>query len=294
MLQSLLNGTIQGLLFAVLGIAFSLVYSTTRVFHIALGATFSLVPYLLLGSLHSGFHWALGGLFALLVAAALGIGAEEFIHWPLVRRRAPDEVHFISSLGAFLLIGPITVLIWGNDPKVFRTGIDAIFEFDGLRVTGGQAIGVVVASVGLAGTFAWLRWTEVGLQFRALASNPLLLSILGRDIRGLRRAVFGLSGGLVAAVALAIGRDVGFDPNTGMKSVLVGVAATIVGGRGSFAGAAIAGVLLGILRAQIVWHFSARWEEAATFLVLAAFLLAVPGGLKGLGPSRKNRVEEIA
>lgn len=292
MLQSLLNGIIQGLLFAVVGVAFSLVYVTTRVFHLALGATYALAPYVLLGALHIGAPWFLGVVCAALIAIALGLIGEELMHWPLERRRAPAEVHLIASLGAFLVIGQTVVLIWGNDAQALRTGADVVYEFAGLRVTGGQVVGALVAVAALAGTFAWLRWSDVGLQFRAMASNAPLLATLGRDIRRLRWAVFGLSGTLAALAALAAARDVGFDPNVGMRTVLVGVAATIVGGRGSFAGAAVAGVLLGVLRAQVVWHTSARWEDATTFLLLAVFLLLVPGGLHSLAAGRITRLED--
>jgi branched-chain amino acid transport system permease protein len=292
MTQVLVNGLVQGLLLAVVGLAFALVYATTRVFYLALGATYSLAPYVLLESFRMGLPWYVGAGCAMLAAVVLGGAAEQLIHWPLERRQAPAEMHFIASLGAFLVIGQIVVLIWGNDAQVLRAGVDVVYAFAGLRLTGGQVIGAVVSVAALAGTFAWLRGTDVGLQFRAMASNPPLLATFGRDIRRLRWAVFGLSGALAALVALATARDNGFDPNIGMRTVLVGVAATIVGGRGSFGGAAVAGLLLGVLRAQVVWNTSARWEDATTFLLLAGFLLLVPGGLRSPAAGRGTRIED--
>jgi branched-subunit amino acid ABC-type transport system permease component len=87
--------------------------------------------------------------------------------------------------------------------------------------------------------------------------------------------------------------DVGFDPHVGMRAVLVGAAATIVGGRNSFAGAIIAGLLFGVIRAEVVWFTSSRWEEAATFVLLAVSLFLMPRGLKGL-VSDRARLEEQA
>lgn len=291
MIQSLLNGVVDGLLLAVVGLAFSLVYATTRVFHIALGAIYTAAPYLLLAALHGGLHWSIGLGCAVFTAVGLGLAAEELMHWPLERRRAPSDVHFISSLGAFLVITRMVVLIWGNDAKVLSPGIDTVYSFAGLRVTAGQAIGAAVATAGLTGTFVWLRWSEVGLQFRALASNAPLLATLGRDIRALRRGVFGISAALVALMAVVKARDVGFDPNVGMGTVLLGVVATIVGGRFSFLGAAAAGLLLGVLRAQVAWLAGARWEDASTFALLAAFLLLAPGGLRSVSGGT-SRIEE--
>jgi branched-chain amino acid transport system permease protein len=66
--------------------------------------------------------------------------------------------------------------------------------------------------------------------------------------------------------------------------------ATVVGGRGSLYGPALAGLLLGVIRAEVVWFSSARWEETVSFLMLAAILFFKPHGLFG----RKLRLEETA
>ena len=291
MLQTLLNGLVQGLLFAVIGVAFSLVYSTSRVFYLALGSTFTVAPYVFIASAHAGLPWWLAIGATLLVAAALGLAAEHFIHWPLDRSRAPGEIHLIASLGAFLVVGQVVVLIWGSDAKVLRAGVDTVYQLGALRATQGQALAVFVSVAILAALAGWFRWSDVGLQIRAMASNAPLLATLGRDVRALRRGAFALSGVLAAAAALLAARDLGFDPNVGMRAVLVGVAATIVGGRGSFVGAAVTGLVFGVLRAQVVWHSSARWEDAATFAVLALILLVIPTGLSGALRGR-TRIED--
>lgn len=292
MIQSLVNGFVDGLLLAAVGVAFSLVYATTRVFHIALGAIYTAAPYVLFGAIGLGVPWPAGVVGAVVIAVTLGLAAEELMHWPLERRRAPSDVQFISSLGAFLVITRVLVLVWGNDAKVLYRGIDATHAIAGLRLTEGQIIGAVSAGLSLAGTFAWLRWSAVGLQFRALASNAPLLATLGRDIRRLRRGVFAISAVLVTSVAIAKARDVGFDPNLGMGTVLLGVVATIVGGRYSFAGAAAAGLLLGLLRSQVGWLLGARWEDASTFALLAAFLLLAPAGLRSVAGGA-TRIEDV-
>jgi branched-chain amino acid transport system permease protein len=291
MLQILLNGLVQGLLFSMIGVAFSLVYSTSRVFYLALGSTFTLAPYVFVASVQVGLPWWSAAAAAVLVAGALGLGAERFIHWPLECNRAPGEIHLIASLGAFLVVGQVVVLIWGNDAHVLRSGVDTVYQFGALRVTQGQVLAALVATVTLAGLFAWLRWSDLGLQFRVMATNAPLLATLGRNVRALRSGAFALSGILAALAALLAARDLGFDPNVGMRTVLVGVAATIVGGRGSFAGAAVAGLAFGVLRAQVVWQSSARWEDAATFAVLALFLLLLPTGLGSVFRGR-TRIED--
>lgn len=287
-MQVLINGIIQGLLFALMGVAFSLVYSTTRTFHIALGAIYSLAPYILLLFIGNGLGWVAGILVALIVCAIAGLLCEETLHWPFHRKSAPLEVHLIGSLGMFLIIIQLIALSWGNDTQVLRSGVDQMFVIGNIRLAQAQLVGGAISLLVMGIFFFWLWRSELGLQFRAMADNPILLSLLGRNVRNLRRLVFMLSALMAAIVSIATAYDVGFDPHGGLNAVLAGVVATIIGGRGSLAGAAVAGVMLGLIRSQVVWHFSARWEEAATFMLLALILFYRPQGLFG----KAMRLEE--
>lgn len=289
-MQILSNGVIQGVIFALMGMAFSLVYSTTRVFHIALGGIFALAPYFFLSSVHH-LGIAPSVFFSLCLCGCVGLLCEESLHWPFSRKFAPSEVHLIGSLGMYLVIGQIIAIIWGNDAQVIRAGVDRVYLFtDGLRLTQAQLISGASGIVILFIFFICLQKSNVGLQFRAMADNQVLLSLMGRNVRYLRRLVFLISSMIAAAAALLSAYDVGFDPNIGLNAVLVGMVATIVGGRGSFVGAAIAGALLGIIRSQVVWYSSARWEGMVTFIILSLILFFWPQGLLG----RKLRLEEKA
>lgn len=292
MLQILLNGVIQGSLFALLGLAFSMVHSATRVFHLALGAVFTVAPYLALLGMTHGIPWPAAVLGALIVSAILGATCEAVVHWPLERARASADVHFVSSLGAFLVIVQAVALIWGSEPHVLRSGMDLVYEFAGLRLTRGQILEFGLCTACLASVAVWLWRSETGLGFRALASNPVLMSVLGANIRRLRLQIFAVSGILTGICALLTSFDVGFDADTGMRAVLIAVAASIVGGRTSLIGVVAAGLLFGVLQAAVVWYTSARWVDAATFAVLAAVLLFLPRGLAGIG--RTTRLEEAS
>jgi branched-chain amino acid transport system permease protein len=287
-MQILLNGLVQGGLFALMGVAFALVYNTTRVFHVALGGIYALAPFVLLATSNAGMHWVVGVFAALVICGLVALLCEETLHWPFLRKSAPPEVHLIGSLGMFLVIIQIIALLWGNETQVLRAGIDEVYTFADMRLASAQALALVTAVIVL-GLFFWgLKKSSLGLQLRAMADNPILLSLLGRNVRRLRRLVFVLSAVMATTAALASAYDVGFDPHGGLRAVLAGMVATIIGGRGSFIGAAIAGFLLGVIRSQVVWYASARWEEAATFLILALILFFRPQGLLG----RSLRMEE--
>lgn len=287
-MQILLNGFLQGVLFGAIGVAFALVYRTTKVFYLALGGIVALAPYLVLASIGVGLPAWVAVIFAVMVAACIGVLIDESIHCPLARKRSPSEVHMIASLGAYLVIVQCIALIWGNETQVLRGGVDQTWTAFDVTLAQAQVMGPALTLAATVALFVWLNGASRGLELRALADNSVLVSLLGRNVRALRRWIFGLSAALASIAALAVAWDVGFDPQVGLKAVLLGMVAMIIGGNGSFIGSFVGGVLLGVLRAEVVWFGSARWEEAVTFALLGLFLLFRPQGIF----ARKLRMEE--
>lgn len=280
-MQILLNGTIAGLTLGLLALGFAVVYVPTRIYHLALGAVYALAPFLVWTFLQRGWTVPVAVGVSLLVGVVLSLACEALNHWPLERRKAPAGVHMIASLGAYIVIVQVIVLVWGNETKVLRRSLDAVVKLGGVVVTRAQVTAAAVSILLFIGVAAWLRFTNSGLRFRALAENPTEFALRGYDIRGTRLVAFAWSGLLAASAALVVANDSGFVPNGGLLALLLAIVATIVGGRFQFAGVMLGGVLLGVLRSEVVYHISARWQEAVTFLLLAAFVLLRPSGLVG-------------
>ncbi len=287
MTQVLLNGIVSGLNIGVLATAFSLVYLPTKVFHLALGAVFTVVPYGVMQAVRMGLHPALGIACGLFTAIMLSLMCEWANHAPLERRQASTGAHLVASLGAYIVIVQAVALIWGNDTQVLRVGVDRTFRLGTLILTRAQVITAALSMVLMAACYAWLRFTDIGLRFRALADNPVEFALRGYNVDAYRLMAFGLSGLLGGVAALLLAYDVGFDPHGGLPMLLLAVVAVIIGGRGSFVGPVLGGLLLGIMRSQVVWHLSARWQDVVTFVVLAMFLYVRPNGIC----SRATRLE---
>ena len=287
MLQILLNGFISGLVIALLGLAFTVASLPTRVFHVALAGVYTAVPFVALSLWNSSWPHSLGVGVAILVGVGLSTLCESLNHWWLERKQAPDGLHLVSSLGISIMLVQSVAMIWGNETHVLRQGIDQVVQFTGLRLTHSQIIAGVVSGCMLTGFALWLHRSNLGLQFRALADNPIQLALFGYNIRNLRLLAFALSGLLAAVAALLTANDIGFDAHGGLHALLLGVVAVIVGGRGTWFGPVVAGILLGLCRAFVVWEYSAKWQEAATFGVLVLVLFLRPQGLLG----RKMRLE---
>jgi len=289
-MQILFNGIITGLTIAVFALAYTVVFLPTRVFHVALGGVYALVPFVTWSISQRGGSTSVAIALALIVGTSISLGCELLNHSFLEKKQTGLGGHLISSLGIYIAIVQVIVLIWGNETKLLKQGTDAILQLGSVSIPMTQVVGAIAAVIVLGFFYAWLQFSNLGLQFRALADNPKEFGLQGYDVSRLRLVAFGTSGLLASIASLLVAYDVGFDPQGGLSALLIAIVAMIIGSQQSFWGALAGGILLGVTRALAVWVLSARWQEAVTFLVLALFLFVRPNGLLG----RKGRLEAEA
>lgn len=286
-MQILVNGIISGLGIALLAVAFQSVYLPTRIFFIGLAGIYSFTPFIAHAVHDYGGGWPLAVSISVLNAVGLSILCEWANHARLARRGASDGAHLITSLGTYIILVQIVAIIWGNSTRSLSSGLDTVTRLGNLVVTGTQWTTLVVAVLLLGSYGLFLRLTDLGLRLRALADNPVRFALLGYNVDTHRLLAFCLAGVFAAASSLVTSYDIGFDPYIGLPAVLLAVVAVIIGGKTSVTGPVLGALLLGLLRAQVVWHLSARWQEAVTFALLALILLLRPQGILG----QKTRVE---
>ncbi len=289
-MQNLINGLISGFAVALLAVAFQAVYLPTRVFFIGLAGIYSFAPFVAHSILSYGLGWCLAIGASVTTSIGISLLCEWGNHARLSRNRATAATHLIASLGTYILLVQVASMIWGNDTKTLSRNMDFVTRVGDVLVTGAQWTTFVTAVVLLAGFGLLINRSRLGLRLRAMADNPAQFALYGYNVNYHRLLAFALAGLFGAASALVTANDIGFDPHTGLPAVLLAVVAVIVGGRGSFVGPVIGGLLLGFLRAEVVWYLSARWQEAVTFALLALVLLVRPYGLVG----RQMRLEATA
>ena len=286
-MQIELNGIISGLAIALLSVGFQVAYLPTSVFFVGLAGLYTLAPYIYLAFQSFWGHWYLSVIASIVVVIGLSILFEWANHAPLARKHASSGAHLISSLGIYIVLVQVVAMIWGNDTKNIRVGLDPTFNLGEMVITKSQILIVGVSCALLFGFLAILRVTDIGLRLRSLADNPIQFALFGCNIDMHRLVAFGIAGLFAANASLLTAYDSGFDPHSGLPAVLLAIVAIIIGGRNSFAGPIVGALILGIIRAQVVWYFTAWWQDAITFMALVIFLLLRPYGILG----KKTRIE---
>jgi branched-chain amino acid transport system permease protein len=286
--QVLINGIIAGLLYALIALGFSLIYSGTKIFHIAHGAVYTVTPYLIYCGFNI-FNYRLGlqgwasyfiSIFCAIVGASLlGLLVDALVYRPLLNRRSAPLVTFISSLGFYIIIVNIIAIIFGNEVLVLSQPDEPIVMVGAIMVTRIQILQLVMSVLLLILVLVVLKKTLIGRKIRGFADNPLLLNILGYDTNRIRSAMFLLGSGLAACAAVLTTFDIGVNPQVGMSLVLTATVAVIIGGVGSHYGAIIGAMIIGLVQNLVMWYASAQWKDATTFVILVLVLVMRHEGL---------------
>jgi branched-chain amino acid transport system permease protein len=286
-MQVIANGLISGMAIALMATAFQVVYLPTRVFFVGLAGIYSATPYIAYAVLLHGGGWMPAVAAAVTFSIVVAFFCEWANHARLVRHQASSAAHLVTSLGIYIVIIQVIGLIWGNDAKALRTGMSAVTHWGGIIVTGPQWITLGVSALLVFVFSLFLKRSGLGLRLRAMADNPTEFALRGYNVDLYRLLAFAIAGFLAAGSSLVVSYDVGFDPHVGLDALLLAIVAVIMGGRDSFYGSGLAGLLLGIIRAEVIWFLGSRWQDPITFGLLLLFLFLRPQGLLG----QKRRLE---
>jgi branched-chain amino acid transport system permease protein len=279
-LQLLANGVSNGSQYALLGIGFGLIFGTTGIVHFAYGPVFAATAYVmwwLIAVLGLPFPFAvvLGAAFA----AGFGVLSYLVIYEPLVERGSPSFVILVASLGLFIVIANMLAIVFGTDAKTLPDFGYGIYFFGDVVVTGVQIAQVVVFVLVALLLAAFLKFGAWGNAIRAVTDNVEMARIVGIDTRKVAIVVFAL-GSMISAVAAAnlLVRE-GASTHIGFFAVFYAFIAGVVGGVGSIWGAAIGGLLLGLVESTGMWKLPTEWQSTIAFMVLFVVMLWRPTGL---------------
>ena len=223
---------------------------------------------------------------SLVVSIVCGMLLSCFIEFSNHRRLGTGSrslnLHLLSSLGLYIILVQLVIIFWGPNVRSLRSEQDFAFALGGgvMTLTRAQIYALVIQPAVLVAFGLFIGLTNVGLKLRGLMQNPTEMAILGYSTASFRLLAFALSGFFISVASLVNAYDLGYDPRGGLSAIILAIAALIVGGRDTFFGPIVGGLLLGVLRSLAIW-FSPKWQDSITFVVLAAFLLFAPTGMLG-------------
>ncbi|MBN8943760.1 MAG: branched-chain amino acid ABC transporter permease [Rhizobiales bacterium] len=277
-LSQAVNGLVLGFLYVLIAIGLSIIFGLLGIVNFAHGAFFALGAYFAL-SLSRQFGWAAIWL-APVLTGLVGI-AVEFV---LIRRLYGKEplLGLILTFALALLIEALLRLAYGGAPVPFSAPrfLSGFVEYGPILITKYRLFVLGTTVTALIGLWAFLVYTPYGRILRAGSRDGEMVGLLGINLPRVLSGVFGL-GCLLAGLAGMLAAPLWtVNPSMAAGAIMPAFVIVTIGGLGSYNGAIIAGLLVGIVTAMTI-QFKPEASGAAMYVLMAIILLVRPRGLFG-------------
>jgi len=274
----LLNGVVLGLLYAVIALGFMLILGTMEIINFSHGVLFALGGYFAL-TLSPWVGW-LGAL----VLAPLLVGLVGLVLELGVRRTYGRDPLFglLFTFGAALALEEVIRIVWG--PRGYTVSAPAFaagpFHLGFLYYSKYRVLVAVVAVALLALVWWFIEKTPYGAIIKAGAHDGEMVRALGIDLTRMRNLVFGLGTALAGVAGVIAAPMWSLKPTIGAEAVMPAFIVVVIGGIGSFWGAVVGGLLVGLVSGLSNFVIP-RGSIMVMYLLMTAILLLRPRGLAG-------------
>lgn len=280
LLNQVVNGIALGMLFALMAVGLTITLGLMRVINMAHGALYTLGAYAVVTT------WSTFGFAAALLAATLALGVIGFLlEAALIRPLyARDPLHtMLLTFGLALIVEDLVRIGWGDAPYPVAAppSLAGIVMLGDVPFSKYRLFVIAVTAVLMLLTWLCLEKTLLGRTILAGTFDREMVRILGIRINLLFTLVFGL-GAALAGLAGALAAPIrGVFPTMGTSIIMPSFVVVIIGGMGSFGGALISGISVGVIIGLTVEIFAPA-SDVIVFVLLAAVLLVRPRGLFGI------------
>jgi branched-chain amino acid transport system permease protein len=215
-----------------------------------------------------------------LVVGLVGVGVERALIRPLYGRSQYDSL--LLTFGLTFVIIELVKARFGKLGQSFQApdaladafAIGTFFFPKYLVFLGATAIVVVVL------LWLFLERTDVGLTIRAGTEDSLMVRALGIDFDRTRALVFALGIAIAGLAGVLNAPIAGVNPDMGLQILIFAFVTVVVGGMGSYWGAVVGGLLIGVVY-SLASLFFPQLAQIAVFGLMAVVLLVRPRGLLG-------------
>jgi branched-chain amino acid transport system permease protein len=294
LLAVLIDGLIYSSWLFIIAVGLTLIYGVMKILNIAHGSLYALGAYgaaSLTGYWINQGHAPMGSFAVMLVAAILvGLIAGPVIERGLLRfMYGKDEIVLVLvTYAVFLILEDFIKLTWGVDPYLLYQPYSLLGSFDVGDLTYPVYNLVLFGVAVLIGvTLAWvLTRTRRGKMLVAVIHDREMAGAMGINVSLVYFVTFTV-GAMLGAVGGALTAPmISVQPGIGAETIVLAFAVVVIGGLGSLPGAALAAVLVGLVRSAAV-HYRPELDLFAIYFVMAVVLIMRPKGLFSVQEARK-------
>ena len=278
---SVLNGITTGAVYALIALGLTLIYGVLHIINFAHGASLMVAlygVYFLKEKLGIDPYMAL----PIMVPAMFAFGY--LLQRGVINRAShgKDENILLVTLGLSIVLENLALLFFKSDTR----NIETAYTLTTVNI--GPAMIALPKLVAFAGALvvssvllAVMRYTDLGRAIRAVAKEKHGARLMGIDVDHVYAMCFGIGLACLGAAACFLLPAYYVNPLVGSGFVLVAFTIVVLGGMGSFVGALVGGLLIGVVESVGGLYLGESLGQVGIFAIFIAVLLFRPQGLFG-------------
>lgn len=278
----LVTGLVNGGVYALLAIGFSLIFGVARIVNIAHTAFYMLAAYALYGlAVKAGLPLA-----AALPASVTGVVLVSVACYKLAIEpvRQHDAAVLIATIALALIFQESLLIAFGGHYLGVPALVDGFASILGVRVSYQRLVVLAAVAVVLLATWFLLNRTRLGLAIRATANDLEIANLMGMNVNRVAMLTVAISATLAAVAGVVVAPVFVVDPFMWLSPLVTMLAIVVLGGLGSLKGSLIGAFIIGFVEAVTVFAVpsGAFLKGAVALTIMVVVLLIRPEGLFGV------------
>ena len=276
------NGLINGSIYALLAVGFSLIFGVARLVNIAHTAFYMVATYLLYIGLNLlGISAILALVASVLITTVVGLVCYQLFIKPI---REHEAAVLIATIALGMVIQEILLYFFKGHYLGVPPLASGFTMLGGVKVSNQHLVALGVALLAFIVTWLLLFRTKIGLAVRCTAQDREVANLMGINVNREITIALVISVVLAAVAGAIVAPLKTIDPHMWMPPLIMMLAIVVLGGLGSIKGSFIASYIIGFTEAAIVFGIPTMGflKEPAALSIMIIVLLIRPEGLFGI------------
>jgi len=278
----LVTGLINGGVYALLAVGFSLIFGVARIVNIAHTAFYMLAAYCFYWLLvKTGLGVPLAAVISVLAVVAVSVLCYKLVIEPV---REHESAVLIATIALALIFQELMLFSFGGNFLGIPSTLEGTVSIIGVTITYQRLLILVVAAAMLAGIWWLLYHSRLGLAIRATANDLEVASLMGMNVNRVAMATVAISVALAAIAGVVVAPVFVVDPFMWLGPLVTMLAIVVLGGLGSLKGSLIGALIIGYVEAITVFALpqGSFLKGAVALSIMVIVLLVRPEGLFGV------------
>lgn len=273
-LQACVNGLLMGGFYSLMGMGQNIIFGVMKIVNFCHGEMLMAGMYLtFILYTYFGIDPYLAVPIVAVVMFCLGTVVQHTLITPSLGTKSFTNLLFLT-VGLGLLLSNGALVIFGSEYRSIRTPYSQTYiPLGPVTMSLPRIISFGVLIVVTIALFAFLKYTTVGKQIRAVSQNPVGAEVVGIDVKKIYLLTYGLGVALAGIAGALLTQFYTIFPTAGASFGFRALIVVVVGGLGSIPGAFLAGIFLGLLETMSALFISPSYSDLIVFMTFIVILV---------------------